>query len=208
MENSSFVADSELTEYINQSIAEFIDLLVEHESSEFYMTTGSITTASGTQTYSLAADFYEMHKVVVDFGGSTKRTLESYDFDEHGEAKSSTAWGWFNGGPLPRYRVVGSTLYFSPFPSGAYAVTYYYTPAATRLSADGDTFDGVNGWEQWIILDAAIKCLQKEESDVSFLMAQREKLEGRIARHASRRDKNAPSKIRDVRPGRDWTRGV
>ena len=198
MENSTFVTDSELTEYINESAAEFRDLLIENECSEFFMTSATFSTSSGTAGYSLASDFYELHKVVIDLGGPQNYSLKPYPADEHGEAKSGSSWGWIAGGRLPRYRVVGSSLYFSPIPSGVFSVTYYYTPAQTRLSSGSDTVDGVNGWEEWIVIDSAIKCLAKEESDVSYLMAQREKIEQRIARHAGRRDKSNGDRIRDV----------
>lgn len=208
MENSTFVTDAEVTEYINQSIAEFQDLILDHEGAEFFMTSTTVTTAAGTASYSLPAAFYECHKVLVDLGGTQNYTLMPYDLDEHGEAKAGTSWGWFQGGPFPRYRIVGSNIYFSPIPTGVFTVTVWYTPAATRLSAGGDTLDGVNGWEEWVVIDSAIKCLEKEESDVTFLFNQREKLEQRIARHASRRDKGGPTKIRNISRVRNWLRSL
>ena len=59
------------------------------------------------------------------------------------------------------------------------------------------------GWHEYIIVDAAIKCLQKEESDVSTLLAQRAALEERIRNAATNRDAGAPERIAEVRGSMD-----
>lgn len=204
MENTTFVTDAEVTEYINQSIADLRDLLIEHQGPEHFMSSSTaITTASGTASYALPADFYEMVAVRVDVGGPSKLVALPYSIDEHDVDTSAGDWGWHrtSEGRI-RYRIVGDNIYFYPIPNGAYPVKIWYLPAATRLVQPADEFDGYNGFEEWVILDAAIKCLIKEESDISALLALRERQEQRIARAAGRRDQGGPSKIRDTSQGR------
>lgn len=78
-------------------------------------------------------------------------------------------------------------------------LTQSVTPA-TNLSGgivqiDGETF---NGWEEYVVIDSAIKCLQKEESDVSMLMAQKQALIKRIENMAANRDAGEPDSVTDV----------
>lgn len=51
-----------------------------------------------------------------------------------------------------------------------------------------NTVDGVNGWEEYIIVDAAIKALQLQEKDISVLMAQKQMLDRRIEGESKHRD--------------------
>jgi hypothetical protein len=69
----------------------------------------------------------------------------------------------------------------------------------TQLSALSDTVDGYSGWTEYVIVDAAIKCLQKEESDVSVLMVQKAALKQRIEEASQNRDAGQPSTISDTR---------
>lgn len=58
--------------------------------------------------------------------------------------------------------------------------------------------DEINGFEEYIIIDAAIKCLIKEESDVSVLLAQKQQIMQRIEAMASNRDAGEPERVTDV----------
>ena len=63
----------------------------------------------------------------------------------------------------------------------------------------GTLVDGVSGWEEYIVADAAIKCLEKEESDTSVQMAQKQALLLRIEAAAENRDAGAPQVVSDTR---------
>ena len=74
--------------------------------------------------------------------------------------------------------------------------------APTRLVLSKDRWsylaDGIGGWLEYVIVDSAIKMLQKEESDVAVFMAQKQALIKRIEEMATNRDAGAPSTVRDV----------
>ena len=74
--------------------------------------------------------------------------------------------------------------------------------APTRIILKQDRWsylaDGIGGWLEYVITDVAIKMLQKEESDVSVLMAQKQALIKRIQEMATNRDAGAPSTVRDT----------
>ncbi len=71
-------------------------------------------------------------------------------------------------------------------------------------------FDGISGWTEYVIVDAAAKCGQKEESDVSVLLAQKVALKARIETMRQNRDVGMPHKVSRVRSnpwGNDYPYG-
>jgi len=66
------------------------------------------------------------------------------------------------------------------------------------------TMDWVNGWEEYIIVDAAIKILGKEESDATVMGGRKAALLGRIQSIAENRDQGAPGKTVDVQGNYLW----
>lgn len=68
-------------------------------------------------------------------------------------------------------------------------------------------FDSVNGWDEFVVVDAAIKALQRQELDTSTLMAQRAILKERVEEMAHPRDANRPSRIQDVNRTTGWPYG-
>ena len=64
--------------------------------------------------------------------------------------------------------------------------------------------DGISGWLEYVVTDAAIKMLQKEESDTSTLQFQKAALIKRIEAAGENRDAGSPATIADVQ----WTNGT
>lgn len=94
---------------------------------------------------------------------------------------------------------MGSNIQFIPTPAGNQIMRIWYIPRLTQLVQDTDIMDGVSGWTEYVIVDAAIKALQKEESDVSALMVQKEALIKRIEESAANRDAGQPDTISNTR---------
>jgi hypothetical protein len=81
----------------------------------------------------------------------------------------------------------------------------YYIPQFTPMKdAESDPddeltggqeelFECPSGWHDYIVIDAAIKCLQKEESDVTVLVMAKAAMLERIKRAASQRDAGGTS---------------
>jgi hypothetical protein len=83
--------------------------------------------------------------------------------------------------------------------------------ASTRLQLSSDMVvessvvaDGVSGWLEYVVCDAAIKMMQKEESDTSVLQLQKAALIKRVEAAAENRDAGSPATIADVQ----WTNGT
>lgn len=62
----------------------------------------------------------------------------------------------------PKFRVL-------PKPDARYQIRHKYTVAPAVLSTSTDTIDGIAGWEEYIVIDAAIKCRIREETSTGAL---------------------------------------
>lgn len=197
-ENSSFVSDSELNGYINSSAAELWDLLLEAYGSNYGVTTPyQFTTVSGQNMYDLPENFYDLIGVDVKFDDNKWQTVDKFNFNERNRYQDLGTWTVL-GLPSIRYRIVGNKIMFSPTPDASTQIQIWYRPVSTILVNDSDELDDLNQYSEYIITDAAIKCMQKEESDVSILAAQKQALAQRIIDKAENRDASKPNSVTDI----------
>ena len=96
-----------------------------------------------------------------------------------------------------RYRLQGSTLKLIPSDNAGGQYQIWYTPLPATLSSDSDEIEEGNGWSELVVVDAAIKCLQKEESSTTELMKIKSDLVKRVVDMAAKRDSGKPKKIID-----------
>lgn len=209
--NSDFVTVPEWNSYINQSAFELYDLLTTVYEDYNLAPAIDFATDGTTQSYPLpngvnysgAKPFYKLMGVDcgLDNSGNAFVTVPKFDFIGRNRYVypnvSSTYMGVFN----LRYRVVGNSLMFIPTPSGGQVIRLWYIPRMDMLLKDTDIINGVSGWTEYIIVDAAIKALEKEESDTSALMARKMALKQRIEESAMNRDAGQPDTISSVRRG-------
>lgn len=207
MEKSNFVGDGELTSYINHSIAELYDILCEAYGSEYYVQSEEGSTTADEDSYDLPDDFYELKGVDLKINAGEWTTIKRFNFNERNRAQNNGSW---DGISQIRYRIIGGQIKFSPIPDAATEYRIWYVPLPTQLAADDDTLDDLNAYSEYVIVDAAIKMLQKEESDVSVLMMQKQQLEKRIRDKSQNRDAAVASTISDVGMEYDdiWHSGV
>jgi hypothetical protein len=213
--NSNFVTKEEWNSYINQSYAELYDLLVTLYEDYYVAAPLTFITDGSTNQYTLpngsnfngAPAFYKLLGADCGLGanGNAWVTLHKFEFISRNRYVfpnvTSTFLGVFN----LRYRVVGNTLFFIPTPSANQYIRLWYIPRVNTLLKDSDMLESVSGWIEYVIVDAAIKCLQKEESDVSVLLAQKQMLIDRIQSSAMNRDAGQPDTISDIRSfGERW----
>ena len=98
---------------------------------------------------------------------------------------------------------MGGNIVFTPQPDAIHSVRVWYIPTAQQFSSttpatSTTTFDDINGYAEYVVLDAAMKCLQKEESDVSVLYAQKKDMKRRIEEAADNRDAGSPLSVSDI----------
>ncbi len=213
MENSSFVGTAlggEVDRYLNEGISELYDLIVESAGQEWFLLSSTLNIVSGTQTYALPSDMYILKGMDLDTtAGGTPVPLRPYMFDER-HLNNIAGWGTTRGWAydLVRYRTYGEVnattgaytprVRFTPEPTGSHTVTVWYIPHAPVLDADTDVWDGFNGWEEYPVIYAGIRMLEKEESDATHLHVRLERLKQRIQSLAGARDQGYPERVQDL----------
>ena len=210
MEDNDFVQDAELVKYINAGIAELHDILIQEYGQDYYVSYKEFNTAADKDTYPIndststeninISDFYKLRGIDAKVNGNDWFTLQPFNFNERNLYQNWGSWSLL-GLTNVRYRMVGGNLVFTPTPDTATAVKLWYIPQAAQFSSSTDTttkWDDINGYSEYVIVFAAIRMLQKEESDVSVLMAQKQELKDRITNAAANRDADNPLSVTDI----------
>lgn len=206
-ENSDFVTDAELTTYVNASIGELNDLLVQSYGSNYFTTEFPVfNTVAGQANYALPTDFYKMEGVDAKINGNKFREIKRFNFNERNRFEDGTIFS-FLFLPRFRYRILGDIIRFSPIPDAGTPIKLWYIPLSVKLVADGDTLNDLNAYSEYVIVDAAIKIMQKEESDVTTLLIQKDALKERIESASQNRDAGEPESVSDITAGSDFGEG-
>lgn len=168
MANTSYISDAELLTYINAAYASFYDLVTKADPLNYMGITPTTVTFTSTTNYAnLPADYYRMVGVDVQSGGDWI-PISSFQFGGRG------------------YTTVAS--------SGTARI--WYVPAPTVFTnVTTDNFDGVAGWEEYIVQMCAIDCLNKEESNTNAQRAKLAEVTARIQAAADSRDAGSPPRI-------------
>lgn len=196
MENSSLVADAEWDDYINYGGARLHRLLVSKFGDDYYVSSNDITTVSGTASYSLPSDFQKVRGVSWLDSNGQGYALRKYEFEERHLLQFSQVSPDVSY-PNIFYRVVDGNIEFIPTPSGSETIRLYYIPEYTTLSGDSSEVDAKipNGYEEYIVLWAAIQARDKEQSDTMPLERMLAKIEADINEDAGNRDAGSPPRI-------------
>lgn len=184
--NSGFIsttgAPSEWTNYINQSFAEIYGLTAQVYGAEYFVVDPpySFSTDGINDKFSLPADFFKLLGVDVLYGGTNQWvSLNQFNIPERNKFSAIN----------------------TPIPAAGQTVRLLYVPRFTPLTSTQDLPDALsmNGWDEYIVVDAAMKALGKEEGDVTLLMARKQALIDRINAEAENRDAANPATIVDTR---------
>lgn len=221
MVNSNFVTVPEWNENITQGHKELFDGLIAAYGNDYYIARPFTYTTSGTidpnfqaSVYPLPQNFYKLTLCEVALNPQDPNswvTLRQY------ERIQQNLWNFpnvytFYGLTNLRYRLTGNQLQIVPIPSAGQTVRIWFVPRPIRLVADTDLIDGISGWEEYVILFAAIKALKKEESDAQAaaleadLNAMRQRLEAMAAnRNVAEPQRVSDSRTRNFGWSDDWS---
>lgn len=201
MVGSLFVTDAELNGYINYSYRALWDLLIEADDD--YGTKSATFTITSGNTITLPSDFYKL-RGVDDLTDSTHpRTVRKFNWNERNNYKYSSRNVLNDNSSDVFYRIIGDTLLIEPPESALKTYRLWYVRTVATVTLDADPLDGIQGWLEYVIVDSAMKCLVKEESDISSLQAMKGEIMERIVRLRNNRDQSLPEKISRVRKDRN-----
>jgi hypothetical protein len=155
-----------LTRLINQSIQRFRERVSSEGMAHFLVSATGTLTAGATSPYSfceldltsVSPSIVRTYGVDITVNGCIV-SLAHRPFTERND----------HGGPqntgIPRAWMHYQTrrLAIAPAPDSAYAYAVWYLPVLADLSADGDTFDGVAGWEDYVVWDVCLRLITRDQ---------------------------------------------
>lgn len=211
--NASTITTGEWYGYVNGSVQELYGVLTstyEDYNVKSY-TVALVGGAQGQNQFSVGPgsgvpDFFQPRGMWLQIGGSptpyvTIPKLES--FAERNLYTFPTIVPVY--GAIPsRWNLMGSTIEILPPSVAGNTYVLWYVPTMPALVQPTDTIDQywltINGWQEYVILDAAIKAMIKEESNdtAQLLMMQKKDLGARIIRESMPRDISQPKAIQDM----------
>lgn len=207
--NTARVVPARLTRAINQSIQEFREA-VSDAGHPYYLTqaTGTLTVGA-TAPYPFGAitigslDPPMLRPYGFDIKvGDLWVSLEPGNFDERNDGQLD---GWLSGpriGQPSKFFLFNETqLAYSPAADQAYPYILYYLPVGEDLTDDENGFDGLAGWEEWVIYNAAAKLAIRDNhgEHLALVAAERERLLQGILRRAPHRQRAGATTKADVR---------
>ena len=197
--------DTEVQDHINQSIAKWYDEVRGSTwGGQYYRSFYTFnTTPSQSATpfpFPLPQDFLSMISVDIALAQNTVISARPFQEEQRNYYRGVyPIMGWFYATNI-FYQIWGQNIYFTPGPQSVTPVTLNYCPVAPRLFRPLDTLDSINGWEEFIVLDSAIKCLIKDgQTDmIQVLQGRLEEEKERIRANAPRRDMSQAENVHQV----------
>jgi hypothetical protein len=165
------ITDDELDALANRHLTEVYDRLVDASPADYYASTVPVTTSSGFIEYPLDVTFRNLVAVYVRESADERRALLPMPSGARGRYKA---------------------------PTGVWTVDIEFIPVPDVLEDDGDTFDGVSGWEELIANLMAKDVMTKRESDPSVVINNIVRLEQRIVSRSRSRDKGGSKMVTDM----------
>lgn len=199
-ENSAFVTDQELEDYLNDSIADLYAELMSRWGEEFFITQEQVTVPAGNgDEDGIVVDivtnpFTEPPLKILSVAlwlPERNVLVPLRQFSRIDTTIDVVAVDWLQN--EPRYRIQGlEAIEFDRATTTARDVIIEAIPSPTRYDKDGtDEIRELYAWREYVIVDSMIKVLQKEESDTAALDARKQVLLARMTANAPPRDVQA-----------------
>lgn len=214
--HSEYLTTDEWNFNINQSANELYDICVTKYGENYFMAPYLLVPLTGSEAYALpngllysgAPAIYKLLGVDVNIGGGTSSPNASWvpvsrfnwsDRDRYTTFPGQA--GALNNVYQMSYRQMGDSLFIIPASSNQ-TVRLSYVPVLRQMLKDTDMMPfSISGWSEYVILDAAIKAMDKQESfeKVESLTQKKMALIERIETTAANRDAGQPNSVSNTR---------
>ncbi len=198
---------TEVLRYVNQGGAALYDLLIEARGRAFFAKKPAVTITSlaSTSRYlfgsgGVANDFYRLSAVRV--GGQGGYMLAPFAPQDEPSLREPGV----TADKPTHYEIQPGYIELLPYHSAGVAIVVDYVPHFTDLTDGSTTFDGINGWEEYIPHFAASCMLTKDDELALKKSCENDmaKLEMRIAKLASKRDAFRAERVKNIRGAGLW----
>lgn len=214
--DSQYLTTDEWNSNINQSMFELADILTTKFGDDYFLAPPVIIPLTGLDYYPLpngsnysgAPAIYKLSGVDVNVSGQYSGInagwvpLSRFNWSDRDKY---TVWpgqvgALFNVNQMG-YREMGSNIHLIPANMNQ-VIRLWYVPISAQLLQDTDMLSfSFSGWSEYIIIDAAMKAMVKEESleKWSALKGLKDALMERIETTAANRDVGQPNSVSNVR---------
>ena len=216
LEDGQFRTDANIRRYLEESgFKMFGKIDAEFPGAYYLFAQDTMSAVNGTALYDLPADCFKPITFRVTVNGVRDKIPKAL-IDEMDRDVTSPGWGtrW------PQHRVMGfstanpaqTQVMFTPTPTASHTVTIWYIPQSPFILEDtpdvrDDDLDITNGkistewnWEEYMVLDAAIKVKNDQEEDPRALMVERQELWDMIYKQVETRTVTEAPRIKDAFP--------
>lgn len=168
-----------LTRMVNQSIQRFRGQLSDAGCQHYLTNTSGMLSAGATSPYPFYAlnlsgaspAIVRTYAVDIDVSGRTK-TLIHVPFN----TRDKFCGPLVTGEPIAWAHYQTEKVAIMPAPGQEYNYVVWHLPVLPDLAADSDTFDGVAGWEDYIVWDVVARITVRDKSS-AYHMANEQKHE-------------------------------
>lgn len=202
-ENSEFFNIPELENFFKAGYQEFYDLIVD--TLEDYFIADPVETTTTNNEVDLATvipDFYRLAGIDRKISSTEFVTLEEFNFRERNFLNSQTDINNYRYDKEYKYRLLGNKIKLintgSTVPQSL-DLKIWFIPNATIPANLGDTVDGFNGWDEYVMLFMVKRMKIRTEEDYSGVQADLDVFGGRIQKLARKRNRNKTRTITNVR---------
>ena len=166
-----------LNRIINQSIQRFRER-ISNEGMTHFLVSASGTLSQGTtdpyafQTLDLSSlnpSLVRTYGVDITIAGVVK-SLAHRPFTERNDFSAGLG-AQMVGTPIAWAHFQTRSIAIMPGPDGDFPYTVWYLPVLPDLVSDGDTFDGVAGWEVWVLWDCVCQLIARDQYAAAYAQA-------------------------------------
>lgn len=196
--NSTKFGDALVDRFLNAAIEEVWDILIDTWSDYYLIEDTSISTVSGTETVFMPSAFYKLQRLEKQIGGRWRKihkggigTINSLR-NESGEPQRYALRGKPGGAEEYSPAVV-----LGPVPNAIFPLRITYIPVAQKLEVSTDAFDGINGYEGFVLAVALLHANMREGKNVTERQREVDRLERRVKISATTNDAGEPIRLSD-----------
>jgi hypothetical protein len=218
--NSLYLTTDEWNFNINQSANELYDMLVVKFGEDYFFAPPLIISLTGAQSYplpngsnypvngSFAPALYKLNGIDANVSGYALGPNAGWvplARSNWSDRDRYTTWpgqaGALNNIYQMSYRDMGNNLFLFPANTNM-VIQIWYVPILTQMLLDTDMLPfSISGWSEYVIIDAAMKAMIKEESTQKWqaLALTKKGMIERIEVAAANRDVGQPNAVSNVR---------